>query len=610
MTSWAKDLDRMLALIGVIAASFLIVYTLLMGLSPQYILVATMMGAVCLYWTIDRKRLRPRELDGAPAFSDRPVIALSIVFFVLLTLSILSVQFRTSLYQRPLEYFIITAVMVGVVGIQTLVAKGRWTYMVLAQTIVIGLSLAWSQLFIFPGVMQADPWYHQLFTQLMLDEHHIPDFSYSNMPLFHLLVGSTSLIDNFDYKTAMVLSVSLGQIIVLVLSIFLLGRLVTGSSRIGMLGALIVAFSDHFTMMAATAIPGSLAAAFVPLMLFMLLLAPRKGGLAIGIAAFLMGAVVLTHTITSTWVAAFMLVGIVASFIAGKRERWERISTPALFAFFITIMIGWWGYASGDVDYLVELLRLGFSKELVEPSRMLLNLPVQEQLLVAAGMYVMFALSLVGTFYLMARWRRNRCFEMALILVTPLAIGFLSMLTGLFINQQRWFFFAQIALAVPAAISLYLIFGLPSRRKTRMAAMGCITAVVAFLMISGGIANTDNPFLSPTITVRGGATLGELAAAQTTSGMGPPPAVDSTYANPFLLWVGYDFMRLDDALIDRDFNSTDGHLVLIRDAVADGSTFDITGGLYRLDYPVEEVLYSSGYSKIYDDASVSGYLRT
>ena len=610
MTSWAKDLDRMLALIGVIAASFLIVYTLLMGLSPQYILVATMMGAVCLYWTIGRKRLQPRELDGAPAFSDRTVIALSIVFFVLLTLSILSVQFRTSLYQRPLEYFIITAVMVGVVGIQTLVAKGRWAYMVLAQTIVIGLSLAWSQLFIFPGVMQADPWYHQLFTQLMLDEHHIPDFSYSNMPLFHLLVGSTSLIDNFDYKTAMVLSVSLGQIIVLVLSIFLLGRLVTGSSRIGMLGALIVAFSDHFTMMAATAIPGSLAAAFVPLMLFMLLLAPRKGGLAIGIAAFLMGAVVLTHTITSTWVAAFMSVGIVASFIAGKRERWERISTPALFAFFITIMIGWWGYASGDVDYLAELLKLGFSKELVEPSRMLLNLPIQEQLLVAAGMYVMFALSLIGTFYLMARWRRNRCFEMALILVTPLAIGFLSMLTGLFINQQRWFFFAQIALAVPAAISLYLIFGLPSRRKTRMAAMGCITAVVAFLMISGGIANTDNPFLSPTITVRGGATLGELAAAQTTSGMGPPPAVDSTYANPFLLWVGYDFMRLDDALIDRDFNSTDGHLVLIRDAVADGSTFDITGGLYRLDYPVEEVLYSSGYSKIYDDASVSGYLRT
>ena len=198
---------------------------------------------------------------------------------------------------------------------------------------------------------------------------------------------------------------------------------------------------------------------------------------------------------------------------------------------------------------------------------------------------------------------------MALILATPLAIGFLSMLTGLFINQQRWFFFAQIALAVPAAISLFLIFGLPTRRKARTAAMGGFTAAVAFLMIAGGIANTDNPILAPSIAVPGGHTLGELSAAQTTSAMGPSPAVDSSYTGPFLQWVGYNFIRLDDALIDRDFNITEGHLVLIRDAVADGSTFDIMGGLYRLEYPVEEALYSSGYSRVYDDGSVAGFLR-
>lgn len=608
MAPWAKGLDHVLSLMGIVAASFLIVYTLIAGLSPQYLLVATMMGAVCLYWAIGRKQLHLREMDEAPAASSRTVVTLSIIFFALLTLSVLSIYFRTSLYERPLEYFIITAAMVGVVGMQTLMVRGKWTYLVFAQIMVIGLSLAWSQLSIFPGVMQADPWYHQLFTRFMLDEHHIPDFSYTNMPLFHLLVGSTSLVDHLDYKLAMMLSVSLGQVIVLVLSIFLLGRLITGSQWLGMLGALIMAFSDHFIMMAATAIPSSLAAAFVPLITLMLLMAPKKGGKAIGIAAFLMGAVVLTHTITSTWVAAFLVVGIIASFIAGKRERWERISTPALTAFFITIMIGWWGYASGDVDYLAELISLGFSKELVEPSRLLLDLPMQEQLLVAAGMYVLFALSLIGTFYLMARWRKGRSFEMALILATPLAIGFLSMLTGLFINQQRWFFFAQIALAVPAAISLCLIIGLPTRRRARMATMGCITAVVAFLMIAGGIANTDNPVLSPSIVVPAGQTLGELSAAQTTSSIGPPPAVDSTYANPFLIWVGYDFMRLDDSLVDRDFNATEGHLVLIRDAVAEGHTFDIMGGLYRLNYPVEEVLYSSGHYKVYDDGSVSGYL--
>ncbi len=141
-----------------------------------------------------------------------------------------------------------------------------------------------------------------------------------------------------------------------------------------------------------------------------------------------------------------------------------------------------------------------------------------------------------------------------------------------------------------------------------MAAMGLFTTGMAFLMIMGGIANTDNPILSPTAVVRGGMTLGEMAAAQTTSSMGPPPAMDSSYASPFLLFVGYDFMRLDDAFVDRNFSGADGHLILIRDAVADGSTFDIVGGLYRLEYPVEEVLYSSGHYKVYDGGSVSGYL--
>jgi len=610
MAPWAKGLDNLLALLGFGAAAFLIIYTELMGLSPQYILVAALMGSVCLYWSIGRKRLRVRELVGTPAVSDRTLACLSIIFFALLTLSVLSVHFRASEYERPLEYFVISALMIGTVGMQTLVVKGRWTYLVLAQIIVTGLSLAWSQLFIFPGVMQADPWYHQLFTQFMLEDQRVPDFSYSYMPLFHILVGSTSLINDLDYKMAMALSVSLVQVIVLVLSIYLVGRFITGSPHVGMLGALIMAFSDHGIMMAATAIPSSLAAAFVPLIILMLLLIPRKGGTALGTAALLMGAVVLTHTITSTWVATFLAVGIVASFIAGKRERWEKVSTPALCAFFITIMIGWWSYASGDVHDLAELIRVGFSREAIEPSRMLIALPVQEQLLIAAGMYTVFSLSLIGVFYLMARWRTGRSFEMALILVTSLAIGFVSMLTGLFINQQRWFFFAQIALAIPAAISLFLIFGLPTPRKARMAAMGCFTAVVAFLMITGGIANTDNSFLSPTIVVPGGSTMGELAAARTTSDMGLPPAMDSSYASPFLLQVGYRFMRLDDALVDRDFNGTEGHLVLIRDAVADGSTFEIMGGLYRLDYSVEEALYSSGHYKVYDGGSVGGFLST
>lgn len=606
-TARAGSFDLILALLGILVASALVAYTLLKGLSQLYLLVGLLLAISCSYWVLFRKRSREWDLLDKSEGTKRTRLILAVAFFLLLLLSILSLYFRPMLYERPVEYFVLTSTMAGVVALESLMSRGRWNAMVLVQAMTIGLSLAWSQLLIFPGLMQSDPWYHQLFTNLAISENAIPsNFSYAQIPLFHLLVGSTSILFDVTYRTAMVLSVSLAQVVIITLFIFLIGTSLTGNSKVGLLAALILAISDHEILMSATVIPVSLAAAFVPIVIFLLLKVKEIKGLAILIAAFLMVAIVLTHTITSVWLVVAMTAGAFFALVLRVQDRLKRVVSLTLSAFFATIMFGWWTYASGDILTLSELIKWGFNKDYIEPTRMLIDIPVSEQILIAAGMYLLFSLSLIGAFYLLARKDMAFKREIAVIFATPLIIGFVSMVSGLFINQQRWFFYAQITMAIPMAITVYLLFGLPSHHKMRMAAMSGFVVILSFLMIMGGIACTDNRLLSPTTGVNGGMTTAELTAVRTTNMMWPHPAVDAGYTDAFLSVSGYEFTILDDNFLERDFSGLNNYIVLIRTNI-EGNTFSVRGGLYRLDYNLEPLLYDQNFSKIYDNGAVRGY---
>lgn len=609
MSGPSEKFHVLAAVLGIIVAIALVLYAMWGSYSPQYVLIGILMAGTCVYWLFSRKRLKDRELANAAGSNRTAILALAAAFFILLLFSVLSVYFRPSMYERPLAYFILTSLMAGTVAIQTLLARGKWTGVVLVQIVILGMSLAWSYLTIYPGLLESDPWYHQLLTSITLEEHHLPSgFSYSFTPLFHTLVGSTSLILEVDLKEAMMLSVSLGQIVITALLIFLLGTLITGNLRVGLLGSLVLTISDHEIYMTSTIIPSSLAAVFVLIILLMLLQAERNRGLAVMLAVFFMGAVIWTHTIASVWVAASLTVGVAAAYLVMARRRVDRVSTLALTAFFVTIMLGWWGYASGTMTDLSQLIRWSFSKDLIEPTRMLISIPLSEQLLNAAGMYILFALSLVGVLYLMARTKVRFSFELSLILVVPLVIAFVSMVTGLFVNVQRWFFYAQIATAIPAAIAIFLMLGLPSRRRVRVAASGILVAVITFLMIMSGTASTDNQLLAPALVVEGGPTVGEMAAAHTTTAMWPHPAVDIAYSSVFLMESGYSFTLLDDSFLVQDYGSLRDHIVLIRENILD-SPFHLRGGLYQLDHEPETVLYAQGYSKVYDDRAVNGFVH-
>jgi len=83
--------------------------------------------------------------------------------------------------------------------------------------------------------------------------------------------------------------------------------------------------------------------------------------------------------------------------------------------------------------------------------------PLGEQLFNNLGMFLFFAFSFIGVFYMISRRGSSSSFTMAWVGVAPLAIGFFSLISGHSVIEHRWWYFAQILLAIPLAVAVYTV---------------------------------------------------------------------------------------------------------------------------------------------------------
>ena len=108
--------------------------------------------------------------------------------------------------------------MAGIISLEIffLPYNNKFNIFTLFQIIIIGLSISLSELFLFPTVLGVDPWWHQIFTSLILQSGYIPGggYPYAKIPIFHLLIANTSLITNLNYKLSSIFSITVPLIII------------------------------------------------------------------------------------------------------------------------------------------------------------------------------------------------------------------------------------------------------------------------------------------------------------------------------------------------------------------------------------------------------------
>jgi len=533
----------------------------------------------------------------------------------------MAIALRLELYSRPLGYFVATALMAAVLAAEIFYLRPQraYSYFVLFQIMLLGMSLYFTPQLLFPGVVGNDPWAHQAFTTKILEAGHIPaGYSYSKLPIMHLIIGSTSLITNLGYPRAAMLSISLMMVIIFAIFTFLLGRFL-GNPKAGLLGALLLIMAPDVLNLGFDVAPTALGMLWILILTYVLFKAKDKKSIILICLTFLfMGVFILSHTITAL-AMAILLFCLWIGFEIYKMAQKERFEVPVSFylsILFAVGMFGWWTYASGHMSTFAELIRWGFRVEQWAPSQAAeayeSKVPYSEYLLDILGFLLFYTFAVIGSLSMLSHGSRHK-YGFALVLggFVLVAIAFFSIPLGLTGTlPRRWFSYSQLIMAIPAALGLISVSGLfPNRVISRTLLCMSILAM-CFLMTTSSRADFDNPIYTKDLTTRSALTGSELRGMNTLSaiwkGRIAGTQVDISY---FQENKGMSVVTtFGSQLYTKDFSESKDAMIVIREEIVVHPFY--SEGQLRLDYDPREVLAGQGFSRVYDCGSVTAFLMT
>jgi len=608
-----SDIDKYLAIFGIIASVIFIVYRSINLFLIVSLLPGILTFFVCIGWLFLRKNL---VLSHNLKESKRILFLLIILFIILLFFSLLLFRFRPEIYKRPLLFFILTSFMASTIGCEILFANKRYSSLILIQIIILGISIAWSQLLLFSNVIGVDPWYHQMVTLKIINFGYIPlGLDYTYLPIFHIIIAITSLLSNLNYKIAAMFSVSIAQIICNTIFIYLLGLLITKNYKIGLLSSLMVILANHHIYMSYWSIPNGFGVVFIPIIIYLIFKDDfRSIFLRIFLVIMLSFTLIFTHTIASLNMALILIViyssSIIYNILEQKKEKIIPITIPI---FFIIAMLTWWSYASGHFFKLTELFKWGFSRDMFISKIMreifstyVQQIPVKEQIFNQLGMFLFFALSFIGVLFLISRCEKKKII-LACIGILPLFILVFSSIIGVLVIEHRWYYLAQILLSVPLGIAIFLLINKIKNFPLKIIGVYSLIFLFAFLLIMSLEANSDNALFSPNMLVRFGSYESELQVRTILDNYSGVIKTDALYAARISYLGPYNIDSFDANLYSNNFSNLKGYFVLVRQAIIT-EPFVHYHNIYKLNYNLNNVLIWENFSQIYNSGTVHGYI--
>ena len=615
-----QELDKNLAIFGLIASLILILWLVLTG--GRYIEVGAMLFLSCATYLAIRKHLFIRAISSLQDLSQNrsTYLFLNLLFFLLFFYSTISVVLRPELYSRPLGYFISTAFMVAILAIEILfLPKGKaYTSLILVKIMLIALSLRWIPQFIFPGLIGVDPWAHQMFATKILEAGTIPGgYPYSELPVMHLIIDATSLITGLDYKFATMLSISMLQFVGLVF-VFLLGRFIF-NSKVGLLAALLLGIAGYWINLGVGVHPTTIGLVLVALSIYMILKAKKGKSFILSFLSLLvMGVLILTHTITALCLA-ILLFSFWLGYEAYKRLYRQKFDSPVTLYLSILFTVGmftWWTYASGHISTIKELIEWGFRIERWQVAESYIQymqtVPYFEYILSNLGFLLFFTFSIIGSFYLLAKRFGNRhSFALVLGGLVLVTIAFSSLaleLTGFL--SHRWWFNAYLIIAIPAAIGFLLVCTYFKSKFSMALVLGVLIFMISFFSITAPEANFDNRIYTQNTAARSAFTESELCAMNTISNLWDGRVGVASSSADYYFDYNRDMVAKEivPSLNTKDFTDCTNMIVIIRDEVVN-NYFSFSGGGIKLDYDPREVLEEQGFDHIYESGSASAFFK-
>ncbi len=555
LTKRNYTLDKVIA-IAVLCASIILI-ALSIGLkfySGVHLLAAILVGALS-YLLLRNRLLTGAELPQLQLGSQ--IRSLSHIIFVI-SLSLIIYLTWSNLYYRPPIYFIMCLVAAASIVLDVFAldeTKRSHTPFVLFKIITLAITIYSGLYYQFPGIYGVDSWWHNRWIQETINLGHITEGEYTSndyflFPVFQLSSAITQIVTGMSTYTAIFVSTGV-MIAVSSLFVFLIGeRLV--NTKVGLLAALIIPFTDEVIVLSTAIIAMSLAFCFFPAILYLILGRDRKRVSDSLVVILLSVALILTHTIA----ALVTLLSIITVFLSirlfkkiGKLSvSYESVSL-ALITFFGLAMLARWmqppyvarPFFDMNVSNLADTLRFG-AQFIMTGQASTKNVAFAVSVLDRGGYLLLLALAVIGA--LIYLHPKNRTGTMIALVSIAAVLTVLPNIFDLFslpgLLPPRWLPFSYVLLSVLAVSCLLRISSLITGNIGKISMIMLIILAVIFMMTTNATANADSPQVFNG-TRRAGYTQSELTAINTLSDMGVGrPTTDLYYGLIFPYVAGYD----------------------------------------------------------------------
>jgi hypothetical protein len=625
-----SDLDKLIAYLVAICSVSVAAYVYFIGhntgyLNAVHIVAVLLVLAFSLIWLCLRKRVFDLNSLGINLHCSGPKFKLFILFAILFyCISVIAVLLREEPYSRPLLYFVCMSISAGCLFSAIVYSRPKRTHVLMIFCIILlyAVNLRVAPLVLFPNVVGTDPWFYQFFTTQIISGGHIPTgYDYSRLPIFPLEVAITAIISTMGYKYACFSSIGVIQVVVDLLAVYIIGLRLFGS-KIGLISALVVSFSCHHINRGFEIIANTLGGSIIVILVLILLFFEFKNRFVkYSMVILFMMLLIMCHTIASVTFLSLLAGYYFLCTIYGISHASQKYSSKISYLFlliFVILTLLWWSYASGHLGTIVESIAWGLKID----THSMGSLPVSsgnEKLISYAGMLLGFSASFTG-FYFMISPKYNSSksylsFIFAGIGIILLAIGFFPYLGGLNILGYRWWYVAQIFLAIPLSLTICIILISFGSTNKSIIVMSILISGLAFLMIISPISNPDNHALTPISAERTSFIESEILGAQFAStyysGLISSDYLFSTCKSSSLFGNLFqrdyaDLRSLDGELVSGAFKMDNSMKILRQYTVS--NNFRTGHNLAKIHYDPRNKLEMCGFSKIYSSADVYMYL--
>ena len=480
--------------------------------SNNYLIaLGPLLAIACLLYLRFRTKILTPSTDLNLNFSSRTSKIINILYWLCISIALLSYHQAPPYYRPPIFFFSIS-LGATLLGLEILSSKFKNNFNVfgtISKILLISLILRASAYFISPYPVGIDPWSHARYIENFLQFHHLmvtPDFEeyYCNYPLAHLLACASNLIGNITVKESMFI---IGAVLALsTIFVYLIVKKVTNNINLALLSILLLNFADFHIQWSIEVIAMTFGIAIYAILIYLILKKREKHQLIYtSLLILFLFTIIWTHTVSGFIALVSVICLYIGSFvyhaIYEKHKYTELVVSLTLCVIFYVILLFHWM----DQDYpFFESVTRGLINSLNKEAEFLgrETLPTVSELaerwetiLNILGFLIYVFLGIIGTLYCLSKKYASKTKVSLIFMLIILYIVFFAFpLFGIRnIVPYRWPAFIYVSFVLFVAVGLTGILSMLKGKNQKVAFVIVVLFFSSFLMITNFVTDMDSP---------------------------------------------------------------------------------------------------------------------